>query len=92
MSTTQNEKIEQACREAHEKLVKLDPETYKELISKLEFVIASYNYDKNPIGLYEIGELALDALKEYKKEKPRAISKKLVEDIEKALEGQAVLA
>lgn len=89
---TSNERIEKACRDAHEKLVKIDPETYKELISKLEFVIASYNYDKNPVGLYEIGELALDALKEYKKEKPRAIAKKLIDDIEKALEAQEVVA
>ena len=89
---TSNERIEKACRDLHEKLVKIDPETYKELISKLEFVIASHNYDKNPVGLYEIGELALNALKEYKKVKPRSVAKKLIDEVEKALEAGQVAA
>jgi hypothetical protein len=82
---TASEQIENACREAHEKFLKLDGEVYKDIIEKLQFVIVSYNADKNPIGLYQIGELALDLLKKHKEQKPRQVSKDLIETLEKAL-------
>lgn len=86
MSTSETSlKIEKACREAHEKFLKLDADRFHDIISKLEFVIVSYNADKNPVGLYEIGEAALSILKEYKEEKPRLVPKKLIEDLEKAV-------
>ncbi len=80
-----NEQIEAACREAHEKFLKLDGEVYKDVIDKLQFVIVSYNADKNPVGLYEIGGMALDLLKKHKAQKPRQVSKELIESLEKAL-------
>ncbi|GAB4183562.1 MAG: hypothetical protein OHK0057_02790 [Thermoflexibacter sp.] len=82
---TASEQIENACREAHEKFLKLDAEVYKDIIEKLQFVIVSYNADKNPIGLYHIGAIALDLLKKHKEQKPRQVSKDLIETLEKAL-------
>ena len=80
-----NQKIEKACEAALEKFQKIGLEKYTDIQSKLEYVLGSYRYDGNPVGLYEIGDLALKALKKYKKEKPRLVSKKLVDDLEKAL-------
>jgi len=80
-----NLKIEKACEAALEKFQKMGLEKYADIQSKLEYVLGSYRYDGNPVGLYEIGEMALKSLKKYKKEKPRLVSKKLIEDLEKAL-------
>lgn len=77
--------IEKACKEAKEKFEKIGLDEYSEIQSKLEYVLGSYQYDGNPEGLYEIGEMALNALKEYKEQKPRAVSKKLIDDISKAI-------
>lgn len=85
---TVDERIEKACEEAFEKFQKLGNDEFKEIISKLEFVLVSYRADGNPVGLYEIGEMALAILKEYKKSKPRQVSKKLIESLEKAIELQ----
>lgn len=73
---------EKACIEAKSKLEKLGIE--ENIQSELTWVIGSYNYDKNPVGLYEVGSKALGALKEFKTEKPRMVSKKFIEDLEKA--------
>ncbi len=73
---------EKACIEAKSKLEKLGIE--ETIQAELTWVIGSYNYDKNPVGLYEVGSKALGALKEFKTEKPRMVSKKFIEDLEKA--------
>ena len=73
---------EKACLEAKSKLEKLGIE--ENIQAELSWVIGSYNYDQNPVGLYEIGSKALGALKEFKTEKPRMVSKKFIEDMEKA--------
>ena len=86
MSTVEvNEKIEKACVEAYEKFEKLDLPEFQDIKEKLAFVINSYRYDKNPVGLFEIGGQALDILKKYKEEKPRQVAKKLIEGLEKAV-------
>ncbi len=84
----QNQKIEKACEAAFEKFQKIGLDKYADVQSKLEYVLGSYRYDGNPVGLYEIGEVALKALKKYKKEKPRQVSQKLVDDLEKALKAK----
>ena len=76
-------KAEKACLEAKTKLEKLGVE--EKIQAELAWVIGSYNYDRNPEGLFEIGSKALDALKGYKTEKPRMVSKKFIADLEKAL-------
>lgn len=80
-----NQKIEIACEASLEKFTKLGLDKYADTQSKLEYVLGSYRFDGNPVGLYEIGEKALAALKKIKKEKPRLVAKKLIEDLEKAL-------
>ena len=84
----QNQKIEKACEAAFEKFQKIGLDKYADIQSKLEYVLGSYRYDGNPVGLYEIGEVALKALKKYKKEKPRLVSQKLVDDLENALKAK----
>ena len=84
----QNLKIEKACEAAFEKFQKIGLDKYADIQSKLEYVLGSFRYDGNPVGLYEIGEQALKNLKKYKKEKPRLVSKKLIDDLEKALKAK----
>ena len=81
----QNQKIEKACRAAFEKFQKIGLEKYVDVQSKLEYVLGSYKHDGNPVGLYEFGAVALKELKKYKKAKPRLVSKKIIDDLEKAL-------
>lgn len=81
----QNQKIEKACEAALEKFDKIGHEKYADIKSKLEYVLGSFRYDGNPVGLHEIGAKALKELKKYKKEKPRLVSKKLIDSLEKAL-------
>lgn len=85
MSPATNEKIEKACINALQKFKQVDNDEYNDVESKLEYVIGSYQYDHNPVGLYEIGAMALNKLKKLKEEKPKQVSKKLIDDLEKAL-------
>ena len=62
----QNQKIENACAAALEKFQKIGKEKYAEIQSKLEYVLGSYRFDGNPVGLYEVGAKALKDLKKYK--------------------------
>lgn len=57
----------------------------EEIQAQLDWVLGSFRNDQNPVGLYEIGEKALKALTKYKKSKPKAVTKKLIDDLEKAL-------
>ena len=84
----QNEKLRDVCQEALVCLNKPGNSKYNELKSKLEFVIGSYNFDKNPVGLYEIGNLALAALKEISAEKPRKVKKALLKNLEDCLKKE----
>lgn len=80
-----NEKLKNACKAALLALQKLGNSEYDDLRSKLEFVIGSYEFDKNPIGLYEFGEKALKVLSDLKKKNPKKISKKVITDLETGL-------
>ncbi len=82
-----NDRIEKACVSARDKFDKLG-EDFSEVKGKLDWVLGSYANDGNPEGLYEVGTLALGSLAAYKKKKPRQVSKKLIEDLEKALKEQ----
>lgn len=78
-------KIRAACELAFTTFQKIDNPKYAEITSKLEYVIGSYDFDKNPVGLYEIGGLALPILKKAKEKFGRKVTKKLLTDLEKAL-------
>ena len=73
------------CQQVATKLEKMEDGKYAEIQQKLEWCIGSYNYDKNPAGLAEYGKQALDHLKQAREEKPRQISQKLIDDLEKAI-------
>lgn len=77
------EKIVKAAQDAKDKLISLGIE--EQLVSELEWCLGSYAHDQNPDGLYMKTQEALDVFTEYKKSNPRKISKKLVDDLSKAL-------
>lgn len=77
--------LENACKEALAKLEALGDEKQKDLREKLAWCLGNYSHDKNPSGLVEQGKLALKLLQKIKKEKPRQVSQKLIEDLEKSL-------
>jgi hypothetical protein len=85
MANEINEKLRNECQNALESLEKLKlPET-AELQAKLAWCIGSYDYDKNPSGLTEFGEMALKALNRIKEKNPRKVSKKVLEGLEAAI-------
>ena len=73
------------CQTVAAKFDKMDNGKYNEIKEKLEWCLGSYNYDKNPAGLVDYGKQAVDKLKEARQEKPRQVSQKLIDDLEKAL-------
>ncbi|MBN2611067.1 MAG: hypothetical protein JXB00_05880 [Bacteroidales bacterium] len=82
---TKNESLKHACKAALETFKKLGNSEYDEIKSKLEFVIGSYEFDKNPVGLVEFGQKALELLSDAKKKNPKKITKKVIADLETAL-------
>lgn len=82
-----NEKLRTACFNAFETFKKLGDSNYAEIQSKLEFVIGSYDFDKNPVGLYEFGITAIQQLKEAKEKYSRKVTKKVIEELEKAVKN-----
>lgn len=80
------EKIEKALVEAKDKLASLG--IAEQLVSEIEWCLGSYAFDSNPAGLYEKGSEAILALEEYKKDNPRKVSKKLLDDLVKAVSEQ----
>ncbi|MBS1626473.1 MAG: hypothetical protein JSR09_02170 [Bacteroidetes bacterium] len=80
-----SEKIRNACVKAFETFQKINEPAYNELQSKLAYVIGSYDFDKNPIGLYEFGAIALPILKKIKEEDTKKVTKQLITELEKAL-------
>jgi hypothetical protein len=83
-----HEKLGQACQEARDKFAQLDSEGFKNLIEKLDYLIVSYNADKNPVGLYEVGNEALTVLKEFKAKNARKVAQKLIDNLENAVSNQ----
>lgn len=79
------EKFRDACEAATLVFAKLPNEEFAEIQSKLEYCIGSYDHDKNPSGLIEYGEIALNQLKAYKEKFPRKVNKKVITDLEKNL-------
>ena len=80
-----SEKLRDACQLALSTFTKIKNPVFNEIIAKLEFVIGSYDYDKNPVGLIEFGKVALEMLKEIKKESPKKFSKDVITKLEESL-------
>ena len=82
---TKTEKFRNACMEATKAFEKIQNKEHKEIIANLEYCIGSYDFDKNPSGLLKYGEIALKELKAFKKQNPRKVNKKIIENLEKNL-------
>lgn len=82
---TKSEKLRDACELAVKAFRKLNHDDFNEIISKLEFCIGSYDFDKNPSGLVEYGYKAHELLKEIKKKYPRKVAKEVLTALENSL-------
>ena len=76
---TKSERLRDACELAVQTFKKLKKPEFDDIISKLEFCIGSYNFDKNPSGLVEYGFKALEMLKEIRKKFPKKVPAKLLD-------------
>lgn len=77
-------KMEKVVAEVVEKLEKLKQ---GELASELSWCWISYKSDQNPIGVIDKAGLALAAFKAAREKNSKSVAKKLVEDLEKALDA-----
>lgn len=83
---TVNQKLEKACKDALAQFEKIGDEKFYDIRSKLEFVLGSYGFDGNPIGLYEYAKKSSEELKKFKKTNPRKVPKQLLDSMEKAID------
>jgi len=80
-----NDKLRIACEVASLSIEKLNEAKFADLKEKLDFCIGSYDFDKNPTGLYEYGEKAFKELTAYKKKNTRKVNAKVLSNLGKAL-------
>jgi hypothetical protein len=84
-TTPSVDKIEKACADALAKLKSLNLEP--QLQSDIEWCLGSYSSDKNPIGLYEMGQRALEVFKIELSKKTKGVTAKMVTDLEKVVKA-----
>lgn len=82
-----NEKLQKSCQGAVGAIKKLKNEDLIGIQEKLEWCLGSYEFDKNPSGLHEYGVETLRILKDVKSKQPRKVTKKVIEDLEKAIKN-----
>ena len=82
---TKGDRLRDACHEAVQAFKKINQPEFGDIVSKLDFCIGSYNFDKNPVGLVEYGHVALELLKEVKRKNPRKVSQTLIKKLEDSL-------
>jgi len=83
MELKNTEKFRNACEVASQVFTKINVSAYADLHAKLDYCIGSYDYDKNPVGLYEIGNSAMIELESFKLKNPRKVNKKVIADLKK---------
>lgn len=83
---TSEEQIEQVSEETLKKLQELGIEP--ELRNDIEWCLGSYRSDRNPVGLYQMIERAIDVLKREKENKTKGVTAKMISDLEKALKSR----
>ena len=79
----QVEKLEKTLPSVIEKLEKL--KIGDSLAAELSWCWVSFKNDHNPIGVIEKSQKAISLFKEIRETNSRAVSKKLIEDLEKSL-------
>ncbi|MDR7129169.1 hypothetical protein J2X69_001504 [Algoriphagus sp. 4150] len=77
------EKLEKMIPEVVQKLSKL--KAGEVLAAELDWCLGSFKYDNNPEGIIEKSHAALAVFKEAREKNSKAVSKKLVESLEKVL-------
>src|SRR6186997_727276 len=77
--------VEQVCIAALKQLQKLGLDF--QLQGEIEWCLASYANDGNPIGLYQMAERAIRVFKNVAASQPKAVPAKLIKDLEKAAKG-----
>ncbi len=82
-----NEKLKTSCEDVVAAFDKLGLEQFTDLQGRIQWCIGSYEFDKNPSGLNELGLVALDELKTYKKSNPKKVTKKVIDGLEKSLKA-----
>lgn len=83
--TPDTDKLRTAIVNALTTFEKINDIANAEIIEKLRFVIGSFDFDKNPIGLYEFGEKALPILTSIKEKNTKLVTKKVIDDLVKVL-------
>ncbi|MFY0608573.1 MAG: hypothetical protein JXR10_17785 [Cyclobacteriaceae bacterium] len=79
-------KIKSSLIAAKDKLNTLSIE--EQLVSEIEWCLGSFANDQNPEGLYQKAEEAVVALDKFKKDNPRKVSKKIIDDLSKAIKSK----
>src|SRR5690242_12639299 len=75
--------VEKVSEDVLNKLRELNIE--QGLQAEIQWCLGSYRADKNPVGLYTMAERALVVFKGMREKNAKAVSTKLIGDIEKAL-------
>ena len=81
MILNRGDQVRNVCQEAAEVFRKISFSEYSDIISRLEFCIGSYDFDQNPVGLFEHAKIAYQMLNEIKTNHPRKVSKKLLDNL-----------
>jgi len=86
-TSSPTELIVKACETSLAKLNELNID--HQLQSEINWCLASFQNDGNPIGLYQMAERSLIIFKAELSKKTKGVSAKLVSDIDKALKADA---
>jgi hypothetical protein len=79
--------VEKVCIASLKQLQKLSLDF--QLQGEIEWCLASYANDGNPVGLYQMAERALNDFDSITASQPKAIPAKLIADLKKVLEERA---
>ena len=82
---SKNTQLTKSSQMAVDTFRKLKIEDHRNIISKLEWCMGSYQNDGNPEGLIALNAQSLEILKDIKKAHPRKVNKKVIERLEKAI-------
>jgi hypothetical protein len=82
-SKSSSSAVEQVCVAAFKQLQKLSLDF--QLQGEIEWCLASYANDGNPVGLYQMAERALNDFDSIIASQPKAIPAKLIADLRKVL-------
>ncbi len=75
--------LEKVIQQSLERLAKMGAD--QKLQDDIKWCLGSYNFDKNPAGLYETGGRALKYFLEAKSKNAKAVPAKLLSDLQKVL-------